>query len=409
MDKSFQKIRNDFPILNQRINNEPLVYLDNAATSQKPNQVINELVHYYQNDNANTRRSVHTLGERATEEFEMARKKVQVFLNAKDSREIIFTKGTTDSLNLIASTYGEENIQAGDEIVISYMEHHSNLIPWQQLALRKNAVLKYIGLTKDGQLDMEDARRKITDRTKLVSITHVSNVLGVINDVKKLAIIAHGHNAVIIADGAQAVANIPVNLQDLNVDFYAFSGHKMMGPMGIGVLYGKYDLLKSMSPYQYGGEMIDSVKKYHSTWSDVPFKFEAGTQNVAGVIGLSKAIDYLNDIGMKNISKYENELVKYILPKLLKIEGLTVYGPQDTKNHSAVISFNLNGIHPHDVATALDMDGVAVRAGHHCAQLLMNYLGVTATVRASFYIYNNQFDADQLIKAIYDTKEFFNV
>lgn len=409
MDKSFQKIRNDFPILNQRINNEPLVYLDNAATSQKPNQVINELVRYYQNDNANTRRSVHTLGERATEEFEIARKKVQVFLNAKDSREIIFTKGTTDSLNLIASTYGEENIQAGDEIVISYMEHHSNLIPWQQLALRKNAVLKYIGLTKDGQLDMEDARRKITDRTKLVSITHVSNVLGVINDVKKLAIIAHGHNAVIIADGAQAVANIPVNLQDLNVDFYAFSGHKMMGPMGIGVLYGKYDLLKSMSPYQYGGEMIDSVKKYHSTWADVPFKFEAGTQNVAGVIGLSKAIDYLNDIGMKNISKYENELVKYILPKLLRIEGLTVYGSQDTKNHNAVISFNLNGIHPHDVATALDMDGVAVRAGHHCAQPLMNYLGVTATVRASFYIYNNQFDADQLIKAIYDTKEFFNV
>ncbi|PMD73895.1 cysteine desulfurase [Companilactobacillus nuruki] len=409
MDKSFQKIRNDFPILNQRINNEPLVYLDNAATSQKPNQVINELVRYYQNDNANTRRSVHTLGERATEEFEIARKKVQVFLNAKDSREIIFTKGTTDSLNLIASTYGEENIQAGDEIVISYMEHHSNLIPWQQLALRKNAVLKYIGLTKDGQLDMEDARRKITDRTKLVSITHVSNVLGVTNDVKKLAIIAHSHNAVIIADGAQAVANIPVDLQDLNVDFYAFSGHKMMGPMGIGVLYGKYDLLKSMSPNQYGGEMIDSVKKYHSTWADVPFKFEAGTQNVAGVIGLSKAIDYLNDIGMKNISKYENELVKYILPKLLKIEGLTVYGPQDTKNHNAVISFNLNGIHPHDVATALDMDGVAVRAGHHCAQPLMNYLGVTATVRASFYIYNNQFDADQLIKAIYDTKEFFNV
>ena len=284
MDKQLQQIRKDFPILNQKVNDEPLVYLDNAATSQKPNQVIDEVVRYYKNDNANTRRGVHTLGERATEEFETARQKVQQFINAKESREIIFTKGATDSLNLVASTYGEDNIAAGDEIVISIMEHHSNLIPWQQLANRKKAILKYIGLTADGQLDMEDAKKKITDKTKIVSITHASNVLGVTNDIKQLAQIAHAHKAIMVADGAQAVPHMPVDVQDLNVDFYAFSGHKMLAPMGIGVLYGKADLLKVMSPYQYGGEMIDFVEKYQSTWTDIPWKFEAGTQNVSGAV-----------------------------------------------------------------------------------------------------------------------------
>jgi cysteine desulfurases, SufS subfamily len=409
MDKKFQKIRNDFPILNQKVNNEPLVYLDNAATSQKPQQVINEIVRYYQNDNANTRRSVHTLGERATEEFENARAKVQKFINARGSSEIVFTKGTTDSLNLVASTYGEENIKAGDEIVISYMEHHSNLIPWQQLALRKNATLKYIGLTADGQLDMIDAQKKITDKTKIVSIAHASNVLGVTNDIKRIAKLAHQHNGVIVADGAQAIPNMKVDVQALNVDFYAFSGHKMMGPMGIGVLYGKKSLLESMLPYQYGGEMIDFVEEYQSTWTDVPWKFEAGTQNVEGAIGLGKAIDYLEDIGIDNVAKYEKELVEYTLPKLLSIDGLELYGPHDVSKHNAVMSFNLKGLHPHDVATALDMDGIAVRAGHHCAQPLMKYLNLMATVRASFYIYNTKADADKLIQAIYDTKEFFKV
>ncbi|AYE37228.1 cysteine desulfurase [Companilactobacillus zhachilii] len=409
MDKKFQKIRNDFPILNQKVNGEPLVYLDNAATSQKPQVVIDEMVRFYQNDNANTHRSVHTLGERATEEYEAARVKVQKFINAASSREIVFTKGTTDGLNLVASTYGENNVVAGDEIVVSYMEHHSNLIPWQQLALRKHATLKYIELTADGQLDLNDANQKITNKTKIVALTQTSNVLGVTNDIKQLAIMAHDHNAVIVADGAQAVPHQPVDVQALDADFYAFSGHKMLGPMGIGVLYGKSNLLKSMPPYQFGGEMIDFVEKYQSSWADIPWKFEAGTQNVAGAIGLGKAIDYLKDIGMQNIADYENQLVDYALPKLLAIPGLTVYGPQDPQYRNGVISFNLTGLHPHDLATALDMDGIAVRAGHHCAQPLMKYLDVVATARASFYLYNNQADIDQLIRAIYETKEFFRL
>jgi len=409
MDNKFQNIRSDFPILNQEVNDEQLVYLDNAATSQKPQSVIDELVRYYQSDNANVHRSVHSLGERATEEYESARKKVQLFINAKESREIVFTKGTTDSLNLVASTYGEQNIQAGDEIVVSIMEHHSNLIPWQQLAIRKHATLKYIGLTSDGQLDMNDAQNKITDKTKIVAIAHVSNVLGVTNDVKELARISHLHNAVMIVDGAQAAPHISVDVQDLDADFYAFSGHKMLGPMGIGVLYGKSELLKKTPPYQYGGEMINFVEKYQSTWTDIPWKFEAGTQNVAGAIGLGKAIDYLTRIGMNNVTKHENELVEYVLPKLLDIDGVGVYGPHDSRNHNGVIAFNVKGLHPHDLATALDMEGVAVRAGHHCAQPLMNYLGLVATARASFYIYNTKQDADKLLEAILAAKEFFKV
>ncbi|WP_195701509.1 aminotransferase class V-fold PLP-dependent enzyme [Companilactobacillus futsaii] len=409
MDKKFQKIRDDFPILKQRINDEPLVYLDSAATSQKPQAVIDAVADYYQTINANTHRSVYTLGQRATDQYELARKKIQNFINAQFSKEVIFTKGTTDSLNLVASTYGEDNIQAGDEIVITYMEHHSNLIPWQQLAIKKHVVLKYIELTSDGQLDMTDAVNKITDKTKIVAVAHASNVLGVTNDIKKLAQIAHSHNAVIVVDGAQAVPHQPVDVQELNADFYAFSGHKMLSPMGIGVLYGKKELLEQMSPYQFGGEMINSVEKFNSTWSELPWKFEAGTQNVSGAIGLGKAIDYLNNVGMEEIAEYEQELVDYALPRLLNIKGLTIYGPHDSHNHNAVISFNFNNLHPHDVATAFDMDGVAVRAGHHCAQPLMKYLGVVATVRASFYFYNTKADVDKLLQAIADTKEFFRV
>lgn len=408
MDK-FQAIRKDFPILNQTVNDEPLVYLDNAATSQKPLAVIDEITRYYTHDNANVHRSVHTLGERATEEYEMARQKIGRFINAPEPREVIFTKGATDSLNLVTSTYGEANIKAGDEIVISVMEHHSNLVPWQQLALRKQAVLKYIGLTADGQLDLADAQKQITDKTKIVAIAHASNVLGVTNDIKKLSQLAHTHNAVIVIDGAQAVPHMKVDVQDLDADFYAFSGHKMLGPMGIGVLYGKKELLEKMPPYQYGGEMIEFVNQFDSTWDEIPFKFEAGTQNVAGAIGLAKAVDYLTAIGMDAIQQHEQEIVSYLLPKLLQIEGLTVYGPHNPLIHSGVISFNLAGLHPHDLATALDMEGVAVRAGHHCAQPLMKYLGVVATARASFYIYNTKAEADKLIEAIYATKEFFKV
>lgn len=409
MDNKFQKIRNDFPILNQKVNGEPLVYLDSAATSQKPQAVIDGLIHYYQNDNANVHRSVYTLGQRATEEYENARQKVQRFINAKEDKEVIFTKGATDSLNLVASTYGEEHIKAGDEIVISIMEHHSNLIPWQQLAIRKQAKLKYIGLTKNGELDMKDAAQQITDKTKIVAIAHASNVLGVTNDIKELARIAHSHNAVIVADGAQAVPHQKVDVQDLDVDFYAFSGHKMLSPMGIGVLYGKKALLEAMRPYQYGGEMIDFVEKQKSTWTDLPWKFEAGTQNVAGAIGLGEAIDYLNKIGIDQVKAHEEELVEYLLPKLLQDQDLEVYGPHDPKKHNGVISFNIKGLHPHDVATALDMEGISVRAGHHCAQPLMKELGVVATVRASFYLYNTKADADKLLQAIAETKEFFKV
>ena len=398
----------DFPILNQRVNDERLAYLDNAATAQRPRQVLSALQNFYEHDNANVHRGVHTLAERATKDYEDARVKVQHFINAPSSDEIIFTKGCTDGLNLVAATYGEANVNAGDEIVISIMEHHSNLIPWQQLAIRKHATLKYIGLTDQGELDMADARQKITDKTKIVAVTHASNVLGTVTPLKELAALAHQHGAVIVGDGAQAVPHMPVDVRDLDVDFYAFSGHKMMSPMGIGVLYGKADLLRAMPPYQYGGEMIGDVHRDRSSWADIPFKFEAGTQNIAGAVGLGAAIDYLQSLGMANVQAKEQELVNYVLPKLTALPYVTVYGPQDPSRHTGVIAFNMANLHPHDVATALDMDGVAVRAGHHCAQPLMEELGLTATARASFYFYNTKDDADQLIKAIKETKEFFN-
>lgn len=397
---------NDFPILHQKVNDEDLVYLDNAATSQKPKSVIEAMEKFYYEDNANVHRGVHTLAERSTEMFEAAREKIRAFINAKSSKEIIYTKGTTDSLNMVAQSYGE-NIHEGDEIVISILEHHSNLIPWQQLAIKKNAKLKYINLTDDGELDMKQAEELITDKTKIVSVTQVSNVLGVINPVKKLAELAHKHGAVMVVDGAQSTPHMPVDVQDLDCDFFAFSGHKMLSETGIGVLYGKEDLLNAMTPVEYGGEMIEFVKKYDTTWNELPWKFEAGTPNIAGAISLGYAIDYLNTIGMQKIADYEHQIVSYVMPKLLAIDDLEVYGPKDPDKHTAVISFNLKGLHPHDLATGLDMEGVAVRAGHHCAQPLMTYLGLSATARASFYFYNSLEDADKLVDAIIATKEFF--
>ncbi|KRK49157.1 selenocysteine lyase [Secundilactobacillus kimchicus JCM 15530] len=408
MVKNLNNLRADFPVLDQTVNDEALVYLDNAATAQRPNQVIAALTHFYQTDNANVHRGVHSLAERATADYEQARRKVQTFINAAEPETVIFTKGTTDGLNLVASTYGEQNVAAGDEIVISIMEHHSNLIPWQQLAHRKNATLKYINLTADGQLDLDDAQAKITDRTKIVAVAHASNVMGTINPIKELARIAHNHGAIFVGDGAQAVPHMAVDVQDLDVDFYAFSGHKMMGPTGIGVLYGKRALLEAMPPYQFGGEMIGFVHQFDSTWAELPYKFEAGTQNIAGAVGLGAAVDYLTAVGMPTVQAHEHEIVNYLLPKLTEMPGVTVYGPQDPANHTGVIAFNLDGLHPHDVATALDMEGVAVRAGHHCAQPLMTYLGLTATARASFYLYNSVADADQLLVALTETKEFFN-
>ncbi|WP_248624116.1 cysteine desulfurase [Enterococcus cecorum] len=401
-----KKIRADFPVLNQIVNDEPLIYLDNAATTQKPQAVLDVLNHYYLHDNANVHRGVHTLAERATAEFEAARKKVQQFIHANSNKEIIFTKGTTDSLNIIAQSYGEF-IQAGDEIVISKMEHHANLIPWQQLAKRKQAVLRYIPLTADGHLDVQAAKTIINEKTAIVALAHVSNVLGTVNPVKEMAQLAHQHQAIMVVDGAQAVAHMPVDVQELDCDFYCFSGHKMCGPTGIGVLYGKQTLLEKMEPVAFGGEMIDFVDLYESTWTELPWKFEPGTPNIAGAIGLGAAIDYLENIGMQTIHEYEQAIVADLLPKLQQIDGLTIYGPQNPAEHTAVIAFNLDHLHPHDVASALDMQGIAVRAGHHCAQPLIKELGCFATARASFYFYNTKEEADQLVAAILATKEFF--
>lgn len=405
--REFSTIRKDFPILFQEVNDEPLVYLDNAATTQKPTQVLDVLRHYYEHDNANVHRGVHTLAERATKDYEDSREKVRAFINAKETAEVLFTRGTTTGLNWLAHSYGDAFIKEGDEIVISYMEHHSNIIPWQQLAERKGATLRYVPLTAEGFLDSAAVKEIINEKTAIVSLAYVSNVLGVINPIKELTELAHANNAVMIVDGAQAAPHMTVDVQELDADFFAFSGHKMCGPTGIGVLYGKRQWLEQMEPVEFGGEMIDFVNLYESTWKELPWKFEAGTPNIAGAIALGAAIDYLNEIGMENIHRYEQELVAYVLPKLQAIGGVTVYGPQDPEQHTGVIAFNLEGIHPHDVATALDMEGVAVRAGHHCAQPLMNYLNLPATARASFYFYNTKEDADRLIEAIQATKEFF--
>lgn len=402
-----QNLREEFPILNQIVNDEPLVYLDNAATTQKPEAVLQALTDYYHCNNANVHRGVHTLAERATHDYEASREKVRQFIHAKETAEVLFTRGTTTGLNWVSRSFGDAFVQEGDEIVISYMEHHSNIIPWQQLAARKKAKLKYIALTPEGFLDMEDAKRQITDKTAIVSIAHASNVLGVINPIKELAEIAHAQEAVLVVDGAQAVPHMPVDVQALDADFYAFSAHKMCGPTGMGILYGKRKWLEQMEPIEFGGEMIDFVHLYESTWKELPWKFEAGTPNIADAIGLGAAVDYLEALGMQAIHDYEASLVAYVLPKLQAIEGLTVYGPEDPADHTGVIAFNLEGIHPHDVATALDMEGVAVRAGHHCAQPLLNYLDVPATARASFYFYNTKEDADRLVEAIKATKEFF--
>lgn len=407
MDKGLNNSRKDFPILDQQVNGEPLVYLDNAATTQKPNQVLRTIVNYYQNDNANVHRGVHTLAERATDSYEAARDKVAKFINAASRKSIVYTRSTTEGLNWVASSFGNLVVNEGDEIVISQLEHHSNIVPWQQVAQKQHATLKYIDLTADGELDMDSARRQITDKTKIVVIAQAANVMGVVNPIKELAQIAHQHGAYMIADGAQAAPHMKIDVQDLDVDFYAFSGHKMLAPTGIGVFYGKQALLEMMPPVQFGGEMIDFVHHQDASWTELPWKFEAGTPNISGAIALGSAIDYLTNLGMDNIHAYEHELVAYTLPKLLAVDGVTVYGPHDPNKHTGVLAFNMAGLHPHDVATGLDMEGVAVRAGHHCAQPLMEYLNVTATARASFYFYNTQADADKFIQAVTAVKEFF--
>lgn len=404
-----QKIRADFPILDQEINEKPLAYLDNAATSQKPKQVIEALTHYYEFDNANVHRGVHTLAARATDAYESARVKVAKFIHAREVAEIIFTRGTTSAINLVVDSYAEANIEAGDEIVISYLEHHSNLIPWQQLAKRKGAVLKYIELEEDGTISVEQAKKTISEKTKIVALAHVSNVLGTITPIREIAAIAHKFGAVILVDGAQAVPHMEVNVVDLDADFYAFSGHKMMAPTGIGALYGKRELLDAMEPTEFGGEMIDFVELYDSTWKELPWKFEAGTPIIGGAIALGAAIDYLAEVGLANIHAHEQELVGYAIEEMSKIEGITIYGPKDASKRCGLVTFNLEGAHPHDIATILDEDGIAIRAGHHCAQPLMKWLDVSSTARASFYIYNTKEEIDALIDGLKLTKEYFGL
>ncbi|EAK8409815.1 cysteine desulfurase [Listeria monocytogenes] len=404
-----QKIRADFPILAQEINEKPLAYLDNAATSQKPKQVIEALTHYYEFDNANVHRGVHTLAARATDAYESARGKVAKFIHAREVAEIIFTRGTTSAINLVVDSYAEANIEAGDEIVISYLEHHSNLIPWQQIAKRKGAVLKYIELEEDGTISVEQAKKTIGEKTKIVALAHVSNVLGTITPIKEIAAIAHQFGAVILVDGAQAVPHMEVDVVDLDADFYAFSGHKMMAPTGIGALYGKRELLDAMEPTEFGGEMIDFVELYDSTWKELPWKFEAGTPIIGGAIALGAAIDYLAEVGLANIHAHEQALASYAIEEMSKIEGITIYGPKDASKRCGLVTFNLEGAHPHDIATILDEDGIAIRAGHHCAQPLMKWLDVSSTARASFYIYNTKEEIDALIDGLKLTKEYFGL
>lgn len=401
-----QELKKDFPILDQLVHDEGYTYLDNAATSQKPKQVLDRIRRYYDYDNANVHRGVHTLAERATRDYEASRQKVANFINTNSSKEIVFTRGTTTSLNWVAQ-FAKQILKPGDEVLISIMEHHANLIPWQEVCRQAGASLVYAYL-KEGTLDLDDFKAKVTSKTRFVCMAHVSNVLGCVNPIQEITAIAHGVGAYMVVDGAQSVPHMAVDVQVLNCDFLAFSGHKMLGPTGIGVLYGKEEVLNLMDPVEFGGEMIDFVYEQEASWKSLPWKLEAGTPNIAGAIGLAAAIDYLESLGMSAIQNHERELVSYILPKLQAIDGLKLYGPGNPMDQTGVLSFNLDGLHPHDVATALDYEGIAVRAGHHCAQPLLRHLGISAAVRASFYIYNTKEDCDRLVEAILKTKEFFS-
>ena len=397
-DRDFRK---DLPLLANTMNGKPLVNLDNGATTQKPESVIQAMCGYYGGCNANPHRGAYELSVQATDIYENARKRTQQFIHAASSQEIIFTKNATEALNLVAYSYGLANIQAGDEIVITIAEHHSNLVPWQQAAHAKGAVLNYIYLEEDGNLSQRDIETKITSKTKIVAVTQVSNVLGLRNPVKEIAAKAHSVGAVVVVDGSQSVAHMAVDVQDIDADFFAFSGHKLLSPMGIGVLYGKKALLDAMPPFLTGGDMIEYVEEQTTTFAELPAKFEAGTQNVGGAAGLTAAIDYLEKMSFAKIEQIEKELVDYALPQLRELPYIELYGCDSRQdNKTGIITFNVKDVHPHDVATILDAEGVAVRAGHHCAQPLMKYLGQNATCRASFYLYNTKEDVDRWIAAL---------
>ena len=392
--------RKDFPLLQQEMNGHPLVYLDNGATTQKPAAVIDAVNTYYSRYNANPHRGAYDLSVKATDLYEHARKRVKTFINARHGYEIVFTKNASESLNLLAYSYGMHFVEAGDEIVISIAEHHSNLIPWQQVAKARGAVLKYMYLDDDGRIAAAEIENKITARTKIVAVTHVSNVLGIVNPVDAVVKKAHSVGAVVIIDGAQSVPQMKIDIQALDADFLVFSGHKMLSPMGIGVLYGKAELLDKMPPFLFGGDMIEYVEEQDATFAPLPAKFEAGTQNVGGAVGLAAAIDYINQVGFVEIERREKELIAYAVAKLKELPYIELYGCTDLKDKTGVITFNIKDIHPHDVASILDADGVAIRAGHHCAQPLMKYLKVNATCRASFYFYNTRAEIDQLLASL---------
>lgn len=400
MINSYKK---DFPILEK--NN--IVYLDSAATTQKPIQVINAINDFYKNSNANPHRGAYKLSIDATNVYDEARKKVAKFINAKSEKQIIFTRNATESLNLIAYCYGLENIKKEDKIVLSIMEHHSNLVPWQYVSKKTGAKLEYMYINECGELTGEEIDKKIVSGTKIVGIAHVSNVLGTINPIEKIIKKAHSVGAIIVVDASQSVPHMKIDVQKLDADFLVFSGHKMLAPLGIGVLYGKEELLNNIKPFLYGGDMIEYVYEQDATFAELPAKYEAGTQNVEGAVGLSSAIDYLENIGMNNVEKIEKELTKYALDELQKLAFVTIYGTNNLERHGGVISFNVNGVHPHDVASVLDSENVCIRSGNHCAQPLLRYMGLDSTCRASFYIYNTKEDIDKLIEALYKTKKLF--
>lgn len=403
------EIRQDFPILTTKVNDEPLIYLDNAATTQKPQQVIDVIEHYYETMNANVYRSPHTLSYMATEAYEGVRQRVADYLGAQSAEEIVFTKGTTHSLNLVAQGYAQSILQPGDQIGLTITEHHANLVPWQQVAKRTGAELVFLPVDPvTGQIELEQAMERITDKMRILTVSHVSNVLGVTQPIQQLAERIHQVGGAIVVDGAQAAAYHPLDVTELDVDFYALSGHKMCGPTGIGILYGKKSLLHQTQPIEFGGEMINQVGLYEANWKPAPYCFEAGTPNIAGVIGLGAAMDYLDSVGRPQIYQHVQSLTDWTIQALREIEGVTIYGPQKPGEHVGVISFNIDQIHPHDVATAMDQLGIAIRAGHHCCQPLMRHLEVPATARASFFAYNTQSDAEQFVKAVQLTKEYFN-
>jgi cysteine desulfurase/selenocysteine lyase len=406
MSLNIKQIRADFPILNEKIRGKQLVYLDNGASTQKPQVVIDAESYYYEHQYANIHRGVHYLSQVGTDLYENVRKQVQQFINAKHDHEIIFTKGTTNAINLVAYTYGRKFINEGDEIVITEMEHHSNIVPWQMLCEEKKCVLKFIPLQEDGSINIEDAEKLITPKTKLVSVVYVSNALGTINPIKELIEIAHKNGAKILIDAAQAIQHFTIDVQALNVDFLVFSGHKIYGPTGTGILYGKEEILNEMPPYEGGGDMIKSVSISGTIFNDLPFKFEAGTPNIAGCIALGTAIKYVQDIGIDNIKTYETELLNYATEKLSAIEGLKIYGT--AKHKSSVISFLLDGIHPYDVGVILDNQGIAIRTGHHCAQPVMEYYDITGTCRASFSFYNTKEEVDMLVEGILKAKKMLS-